>query len=324
MGLRDGMKARLDYRGGPNQELRMHKDKVAGLKKALLYSYQAETAVLSDGREFRCLINPDKQSGDYDNKVISIPYSNICLTTGEEEEIGMKPGDVFQWKETDTYWLNYLEYIEENAYFRCQIRRCDQTTLVNGKEYHVYIRGPVETALTWAQKGGVEWNEMNHSLEMYITKDANTVDFFHRFSIIKVKEEITGREMNWQVVASNPYYADGIIKISLDEYFENPIEESVEAERKEALAEKEAIRLTEGSRIEGPIQVYQYSKVNYEALETSDDGEWLIKLENGQEKELNVKGSKLTLNINKIKGSFELIYRTFLEELTLEVEVLML
>jgi hypothetical protein len=45
----------------------------------LLYSYQAATAILEDGREFRCLINPDKNKPAYDNKIISIPYKDICL-----------------------------------------------------------------------------------------------------------------------------------------------------------------------------------------------------------------------------------------------------
>ena len=51
------MKTRLNYNGG-NAEGRMIKDKERSLKKALLYSYQAATAILEDGREFRCLINP--------------------------------------------------------------------------------------------------------------------------------------------------------------------------------------------------------------------------------------------------------------------------
>jgi hypothetical protein len=111
----------------------MINDKLRGLKKALLYSYQAATAILTDGREFRCLINPDKNKPAYDNKMLSIPYKDICLnkprvgkTTEGEEEIGIKTGDVFTWKETDTHWLVYLEYIEEDAYFRSEIRRCDQ------------------------------------------------------------------------------------------------------------------------------------------------------------------------------------------------------
>jgi hypothetical protein len=49
------------------------------LKKALLYSYQAATIILQDGKEFRCLINPDKNIPDYDNKILSIPYKDICL-----------------------------------------------------------------------------------------------------------------------------------------------------------------------------------------------------------------------------------------------------
>ena len=40
---------RLQYQGG-NQEQRFIKDKLIGLKRALLYSYQAATAVLADGR----------------------------------------------------------------------------------------------------------------------------------------------------------------------------------------------------------------------------------------------------------------------------------
>ena len=69
---------RLRYQGG-NQEQRFINDKLRSLKRALLYSYQAATAILSDGKEFRCLINPDKNKPAYDNKIISIPYKDICL-----------------------------------------------------------------------------------------------------------------------------------------------------------------------------------------------------------------------------------------------------
>ena len=64
------MKTRLGYLGGNSQIDRMNKDKLRSLKKALLYSYQAATAILSDGREFRCLINPNKLSLDLDNKIL--------------------------------------------------------------------------------------------------------------------------------------------------------------------------------------------------------------------------------------------------------------
>ena len=78
------LRTRLQYRGG-NAEGRMQKDKLNSLKKSLLYSYQAETIRLTDGREFRCLINPDKLKPEYDNKIISIPFEDICLN---EERVG--------------------------------------------------------------------------------------------------------------------------------------------------------------------------------------------------------------------------------------------
>ena len=73
----DNMKTRLSYAGGGNQQDRMIESKLRSLKKAMLYSYQAATAVLEDGREFRCLINPDNTREEYRDKIISIPFEDI-------------------------------------------------------------------------------------------------------------------------------------------------------------------------------------------------------------------------------------------------------
>ena len=70
----DNLNTRVGYRGGSQQQDRMIDGKLTSLKRALLYSYQAATAVLEDGREFRCLINPDKLKIDRDDKIISIPF----------------------------------------------------------------------------------------------------------------------------------------------------------------------------------------------------------------------------------------------------------
>ena len=75
----DNLKKRLEFNGGTIAEGRMQEGKLRSLKRALLYSYQAATAILQDGRMFRCLINPDKLKNDYDDKIISIPYEDICL-----------------------------------------------------------------------------------------------------------------------------------------------------------------------------------------------------------------------------------------------------
>ena len=115
------MGIRLNFDGGYRQQGRMILDKLRSLKKALLYSYQAGTAILKDGREFRCLMNPDKLKNTYEDKIISIPFKDICIgqivedtdefgnpiryeifperkgkTSDGEEETGVASGDVFE------------------------------------------------------------------------------------------------------------------------------------------------------------------------------------------------------------------------------------
>ena len=67
----ESMKNRLKYYGGGNQVDRMNRDKLKSLKDALTKSYQAAIARFSDGREFRCLINPDKLTFNEYIKIIS-------------------------------------------------------------------------------------------------------------------------------------------------------------------------------------------------------------------------------------------------------------
>ena len=317
---------RLNYHGG-NQQQRLINDKLRSLKRALLYSYQAATAVLSDQREFRCLINPDKNSPSYDNKIISIPYKDICLNkprvgkaTQGEEEIGLKPGDVFVWKQTNTHWLVYLQYLEEDAYFRSEIRRCDQQIKVNDQPYWVYIRGPVETSIEWSQKAGIEWNSLNHSLVMYITNDQNTNDYFHRFQLIKVLQPSSGVEKTWQVVDADPYYGDGIIQVFLDEYFENTVEQAGKKQKEEKNPPPQIDETK--PYIDGPIEVTQYSKAMYHIKNTSG-GKWLI---NWKQQQIDLKYNKnilpLDIPIGEL-GTFTLIYRKDQEQdVTLNVKII--
>ena len=316
---------RLQYQGG-NQEQRFINDKLKGLKKALLYSYQAATAVLSSGQEFRCLINPDKNKPAYDNKILSIPYKDICLnkprvgkTSQGEVDINIRPGDVFTWKETDTHWLVYLEAIEEDAYFRSEIRRCDQEITVNGKSYWVYIRGPVETSIEWAQKKGIEWNTLNYSLVMYITADANTKQYFERFKTVKVLDPRYDEEKTWQVVGVDPYYGDGIIQIFLDEYFENSIADAAAEENAESSEENPVNAST--AYIDGPTNVEQYSKAYYE-IHNAENGHWYLRWK-GEEQNLNSSLKIIPLNVSIGElGTFTLIYRIQgQQDITLDVNI---
>ena len=315
---------RLQYQGG-NQQGRFIKDKLNTLKKSLLYSYQAATITLPNGRDFRCLINPDKNKPAYDNKILSIPYKDICLndpmvgkTSDGQINTNLKPGNVIFWKETKTYWLVYLQYIEEDAYFRSEIRRCDQNIKIDNNLYWVYIRGPVETSIEWAQKRGVQWNTLNYSLVMYITADKITNNYFERFKTIKILDPRYNTEKTWQVVGVDPYYGDGIIQIFLDEYFENSIADAVNSENKE----QEVNQIDSNNPyIDGPTQVVQYSKAYY-SIKNATGGHWYL-LWNNQEQDLKSELEIIPLNISIGQlGDFVLIYRISGEEdITLNVTI---
>lgn len=320
---------RLRYQGG-NQQQRFIQDKLKTLKRALLYSYQAATAILSDGKEFRCLINPDKNKPAYDNKILSIPYKDICLnaprvgkTSEGEIDVNVKPGDVFTWKETNTHWLIYLEYLEQDAYFRSEIRRCDQQVQVGDKSYWVYLRGPTETSIEWTQKAGVEWNSLNYSLVMYITADENRNNYFERFKTVKVLDPRYNKEKTWQVVGVDPYYGDGIIQVFLDEYFENSIADAVAAEKNAETSEKIPIDET-AAYIDGPTIVHQYDKAYYE-IHNAQNGNWYLKW-NEEEQNLNSSLKIIPLNISIGElGTFTLIYRrNGQSDITLDVKIIAL
>ena len=320
---------RLQYQGG-NQEQRFINDKLRGLKRALLYSYQAATATLSDGKEFRCLINPDKNKPAYDNKILSIPYKDICLnaprvgkTSEGEIDIDIKPGDVFIWKETNTHWLVYLQYIEEDAYFRSEIRRCDQEVKIEDNSYWVYIRGPVETSIEWTQKAGIEWNTLNYSLVMYITADETTNNYFERFKTIKILDPRYNKEKTWQVVGVDPYYGDGIIQVFLDEYFENSIADAVAAENSAETGEENPVDET-AAYIDGPTEVQQYSKAYYE-IHNAEEGHWYLKWKDEeQDLKSSLKIIPLNISIGEL-GTFTLIYRIQgQDDITLDVKIVAL
>ena len=293
----DNLSLRLKHMGGGKADDRMQLDKLRTLKKALLYSYQAETAILADGREFRCLINPDKLKNDYDNKILSIPYSDICLnkefqdlpTSLAEEPVDIKVGDVFTWKENGTKWIVYLQFLEESAYFRGEIRLCSNIVTIDGKDFWAYVRGPVETTIRWNQKSDIIWNDINYSKILYIGENETTKQL-SRFDIIKVDGE------NYQVqVVNKDTASDGILIVYLKEYFTNTIEEENPPQEPEKIE----------SEIQGETEVYPYDIKVYTI--DSFGGSWSISNKNA--KILASSDSQVKIEIVAGRAcTFDLIY----------------
>lgn len=305
--LTDNLNMRLNYLGG-NQKQRIDKSKLDSLKKALLYSYQSETLVTEDGREFRCLINPDKLKNDYDNKILSIPFEDICLnkekigtTTEGIEATGIKSGDVFHWKETNTDWIIYLQYQEEVAYFRGEIRRCKYEVDVNGNKYKLYVRGPVETKIVWEYKKSLTWSVPNYTLLAYITKNEETLDFFHRFTRV----EIEGKP--WEVTVVNSMGGDGIIELNLTETYSNFLEDEDNTVPKiPHIGESD-----DTPHIEGDTFISPYSEKTYK-IKGLSGGKWLIDsrvLNTGHVKIVSSNEEEFTISTGGKSCRFEIMYR---------------
>jgi hypothetical protein len=318
---------RVSYYGKTSED-RMNRDKLYSLKKSLFDAYQAETAVLEDNREFKCLINPNKNTTDYDNKILSIPFEDVCLNSSEDkgktsqgaEKIGIKVGEVFTWKETNTHWLVYLRYLEESAYFRAQIRKCNNQVEINGKSYWVYLRGPTETSITWNQKDSIEWNDLNYSLVMYITQDENTLEYFHRFSKVKISTVDNNKKETWQVVGQNPYFGNGIIEVMLEEFYENTVEDEAEVEKIEKEASKEDKTDYSKPYIKGSAVARLYDIVDFEAVGfTDEDCSWYF-IKDNKTSLLEEKTDKISLEIIR-KGNFSIKYKGSTQESILDVKV---
>lgn len=225
---------RLKAQGGFPQQNRMIRDKRKTLDKAVLYLLGALvkrqiydfTPTMEGVREadpVRALINPNKLKPDYDDKIISIGF-----------EHGFKTGDVFEWCNTGTYWLIYLQDLTELAYFRGDIRKCSYDiawTDEDGNYNRTYaaVRGPVETKINFIQKHGISVDNPNYSLHLLLPKNPATLKQFKRykkFYLQQIAEE--DEQICWRVEAVDTISTPGIIEVNAVEYYANEFEDDID------------------------------------------------------------------------------------------------
>lgn len=221
------MAKRLMSAGGFAQQQRMIKDKRHSLDQATKYSYQAAWVRKCAATEVetkqeknilppvRALMNPNKLKQDYDDKVISIGF-----------EHKFNCGDVFEWCNTGTYWLIYLQDLDELAYFRGDVRRCTyQIPFMMDDELNVvYVanRGPVETKIDYIQKHTTSVDNPNYSLNLLIPKNEKTLKFFKRYQKFYIwSEDGSVYDTCWRVEAVNNISMTGVIEVNAVEYYAN-------------------------------------------------------------------------------------------------------
>ncbi len=318
----ENLSTRINYYG-TNTKARMETDKLRSLKAALKNSYQRQTAVLQDGREFFCLINPDKLKNDYDDKIISIPFEDICLNApriGKTSQgivpIGMKAGDTFIWKEDNSHWIVSLQRKQETAYFKAAIRQCDyEIELDSGNKYWVYFKGPTQQGIEWKNKSNIVWNGLNYTAMITVTKNEETDKFFHRFAKIKVCG------LPWEVVAIDSLSTEGIIDVYLNEDFTNSIQDAVDEANKN---KKPVPPIPEDiPKIEGDLKIYPYDIKTYK-IKNAYDGSWYV--DSNKIKIVAQDSEQITIDVRTGKSHiFTIVYKRDNEDdIVQQIEVLSL
>ena len=273
----ENMQTRLDANGGFFQQSRMIFDKRRSFDRALLYSYQAcnikkvssvTDEIQQDGffhyeedpyKVCRALINPDKLKKDYDDKILSV-----------HKEDGFHEGDVFEWLGTGTYWLIYLQDLNEVAYFRSEIRRCQYKITwkdENGSHSsYAAITGPVETKIDYIQKHQISIDNPNYSINILMPRTKETLEYFRRYTKFYLSDVEEGaQKVCWRVEAIDWISTPGILEINAVEYYANETEDDIEAglvgvnkTKVEDPNTKENNNYIEGEVFIKPNQVYEY------------------------------------------------------------------
>lgn len=300
------MANRIGFHGGNPQQDRMIKDKRRSLDKALLYSYQgANVQALESETVARALINPNKLKQDYDDKIISIGF-----------EYNFQPGTIFEWKNTNTKWLVYLQDLTELAYFRGDIRKCSyEIELEDGSKTYAAIRGPVETKIDYIQKHGISVDNPNHSLNILLPKNESTLKYFKRYNKFYLKEDTS---ICWRVEATDTISMPGIIEINAVEYYINEFEDDQEAGIVGGLIEKTedpnpAIGEIQGETFIKPKREYTYT-CSASGFEWSYDSKLPIQMEvlEGETPTVKIKWA------SSYSGQFDLYYGEFKKTIVVE------
>ena len=309
------MHARLGIRGGEVQQDRMIKDKRESLDKALLYSYQGAKVrkVGAESAELElALINPNQTKQNYDDKIISIGY-----------EYGYEPGTVFEWVNTGTKWLIYLQDLTELAYFKGDIRKCNYEINWENEEGEIEIvyaavRGPVETKIDTGVKSGVSLDTPNHSLYLMLPGTKAIVEHFKRYSKFYLKPVTEGADpICWRVEATDTISMPGILEITAVEYYSNTDTDDVEKGIVDGLIVEE-IPQPSAAAIEGEIFIKPKLSYTYKYI-GSEDGNWSYDKTLPIEAKIN--GNEITIKWTKTyTGQFVLSYGK--EEKTVVVESL--
>lgn len=261
----EGMKRRLTYYGGAKQQDRMIRDKAWSMLSATKYSYQAakftkypelDTTVVG-------LFNPVTQNMDYDTKMISTPWSSKY-----------KPGDIFRWENTQTFWICYMQSHSELAYFRGNCRRCDyKVQWVDGErqvqETLISVIGPSNPDYISSIGGHDSVDLPNANLVVLTTDNERNRAYFQQYQKFLLKG------FTYKVDQIDNISMPGVIQMNCSRYYTNLVEDDVENDVMNTWNVQPIMKEypTEYG-IEGPIAIKPQYRAEFKAIVAG--GEWVI------------------------------------------------
>ena len=293
------MKTRIDNRGGAVQQARMIKDKRRSLDKAILYSYQgANIRRINEDIVAPGLINPNQIKQDYDEKILSIG-----------NEYGYQPGDIFEWVNTGTKWLIYLQELTELAYFRGNIRRCSYEISwedKNGERHITYaaVRGPQEQQMAHLQKNGISLDLPNYSLCLLLPNTEEIVNQFQRYNKFYLQGiNNTASKICWRVEAIDSISTPNILEVYASEYYSNEMEDDIEAGIVGGLIPlpEEVVSDIQGEGFIKPKKTYKFEYIGIE------NAEWIF--DNSLPIEVTINNKEISIKwLPNYSGQFVLQY----------------
>lgn len=244
----------------PSQQRRMIADKARTMNQATRYSYQGAKLMRPGvGKIDRGLINPDKNKMSYDDKILSVDWS-----------FGYKTGDIFEWVNTKTLWIIYLQDLTELAYFRGEIRRCNQLIRWEDEEGNIHetyaaVQGPLSSEIQAIQKHKISVDVPNINITILIPKNKDTLAYFTRYQ----KFYLQGMNTCWRTSVVDTISMENCLKIVAEEYYANKQEDE------DGIVGSLIVKPVEldNDFIEGPDNIKPKTEVTY-TFRGSEAGTW--------------------------------------------------
>ena len=302
------MATRLNYRGGQVQQDRMIQDKKKVLDKAILYSYQG-AKVREEGSEtsFGALMNPNKVNPNYDEKTISISYDS-----------GFGLGTIFEWENTNTKWIIYLQDLTELSYFHGDVRRCNYQISwkdENGEIQTTYaaVKGPVEKSLNTIYKSNNVIDIPNYTLDLLLPNNEKTKKYFDRYTEFFLIFENKTIPTCWRVEARDIVSTPGIIEIYASEHYYNEFEDDIQNGVVEGLIASPIVAV---SNIIGEDSIKPKCEYDY-IYNGNEENSW--EYDKTLPLKVVIDGKKITLQwLKTYSGEFQLRYGESTKDIVVE------